>query len=141
MDIWSAKKRSEVMSRIRSRLNRSTECKLVASLRSSGVVGWRRHATINVGVSVKPDFVFRRHLLAVFVDGCFWHRCPVHGRLPRSNQSFWREKLEGNRRRDRRTDRLLRKKGWSVVRIWEHSMEGNPDACVRRIVRMLGKKA
>lgn len=56
----------------------------------------------------------------MFVDGCFWHSCPRHGRVPRGNRDWWREKLAGNAIRDRDTDRRLADAGWSVVRVWEH---------------------
>ena len=59
----------------------------------------------------------------VFVDGCFWHGCPVHGTQPRQNATFWREKIARNRSRDRRVDRELRARGWRVLRIWEHALK------------------
>ncbi|MEU5691379.1 very short patch repair endonuclease [Actinosynnema sp. NPDC020468] len=66
------------------------------------------------------DVVFTSAKVAVFVDGCFWHGCPEHHRPARTNSDFWREKIEGNRRRDDETDEVLRGGGWTVVRIWEH---------------------
>jgi DNA mismatch endonuclease (patch repair protein) len=68
----------------------------------------------------RADLVFSRARVAVYIDGCFWHRCPEHGTLPKSNHDWWREKLEANVRRDRDTDERLRAAGWSVVRVWEH---------------------
>lgn len=72
------------------------------------------------GVRVRPDIVFTRRRLAVFVDGCFWHSCPDHGTAPRVNLDYWRPKLERNQARDRRVDEALTRAGWSVVRVWEH---------------------
>lgn len=69
---------------------------------------------------VKPDVVFPRLRVAVFVDGCFWHSCLDHGGMPSSNRTYWANKLAGNLIRDRRVDRLLRQAGWHVVRLWEH---------------------
>ncbi|MFD6073730.1 very short patch repair endonuclease [Amycolatopsis lurida] len=66
------------------------------------------------------DIVFPRAKVAVFVDGCFWHGCPEHHRPSRSNATFWRDKIEGNRARDRETNTVLRSEGWAVVRVWEH---------------------
>lgn len=76
---------------------------------------------------VKPlrctaDAVFRRERVSVFVDGCFWHGCPEHFLLPKSNTEWWREKIEDNRRRDMTQTNLLRSRGWSVMRIWEHDV-------------------
>ena len=68
----------------------------------------------------RADLVFPRLRVAVFVDGCFWHSCPTHGRIPRSNRDWWQAKLSRNAARDRETDRRLHEQGWSVVRIWEH---------------------
>lgn len=68
----------------------------------------------------RPDIVFTRAKVAVFVDGCFWHSCPDHGRAPTSNTAYWLPKLEGNLQRDRNNDEALRSHGWTVVRIWEH---------------------
>ncbi|MDQ3821642.1 MAG: very short patch repair endonuclease [Actinomycetota bacterium] len=70
--------------------------------------------------SVRPDVVFSRHKLAIFVDGCFWHRCPEHGTNPRFNSSYWRSKLDRNVERDRFVDEALRAEGWRVFRVWEH---------------------
>lgn len=69
----------------------------------------------------RADIVFRPARVAVFVDGCFWHGCPEHGTWPKANASWWREKIERNKRRDSDTDHRLASAGWTVVRIWEHS--------------------
>lgn len=68
----------------------------------------------------RADLVFRRVRVAVFIDGCFWHGCPVHGTIPTANAEYWVPKLRANRERDADTDRRLREAGWTVVRIWEH---------------------
>jgi DNA mismatch endonuclease, patch repair protein len=72
------------------------------------------------GVPSRADLVFGPARVAVYVDGCFWHSCPEHGTMPRSNEAWWQEKLARNRERDAETDRALAAAGWSVVRIWEH---------------------
>jgi DNA mismatch endonuclease (patch repair protein) len=72
------------------------------------------------GVRIRPDIVFTRDRVAVFVDGCFWHRCPIHGAVPQANKSYWEPKLEANVIRDRRTEATLISSGWKVVRVWEH---------------------
>jgi DNA mismatch endonuclease, patch repair protein len=131
-DVFSRKKRSQVMAAIRSRGNKDTELKLAVILRAHGVKGWRR----NQRVPGHPDFVFRRERVAVFVDGCFWHGCPRHGHLPHTNQDYWRPKIMRNAARDRCTNRLLRKAGWRVLRIWAHSLRMS-DVVVRRITSQL----
>lgn len=80
------------------------------------------------------DVVFSRQKVAVFVDGCFWHNCPRHGHIPRTNSDWWRIKLEANARRDADTTAKLEALGWTVIRIWEH--EGGGDA-VRRVTQAL----
>lgn len=88
----------------------------------------------------EPDFVFPKFKLAVFVDGCFWHCCPRHSNVPVNNRSFWKAKLAGNQRRDRKVTRTLRAMGWQVLRIWEHELSHrNQNKLVRRVERMLAQ--
>ena len=82
------------------------------------------------------DIAFTRQRLAVFVDGCFWHGCPEHGTAPRANSDWWRHKLEANHSRDIDTDEVLKDRGWSVVRIWEHE---EPVTAVAKIELLLGR--
>jgi DNA mismatch endonuclease (patch repair protein) len=117
-DVFSKRKRSEVMSLIRSRGNIATELRLIAIFREYGITGWRRNQQL-VG---KPDFTFRRERVVVFVDGCFWHGCPKCFKRPASNQKFWDTKIFANRKRDRYVNRELHNLGWQVVRIWEHQL-------------------
>lgn len=80
------------------------------------------------------DIAFTRAKLAVFIDGCFWHACPEHGTLPRSNRSWWQEKLSANLARDADTTRHLIEMGWEVLRLWEHVSAGEAaDAVVCRL--------
>jgi DNA mismatch endonuclease (patch repair protein) len=116
-DTLTTRQRSLLMARIKSRGNRSTELRLIQIFREFGIKGWRR----NLPLAGSPDFVFPKFKVAVFVDGCFWHGCPMHGEIPQSNTVFWRNKISANKRRDRRAGKLLRKMGWKVVRVWEHS--------------------
>ena len=132
-DVFTKGKRSEVMSRIRGRGNKSTELKLLKLFREHGITGWRRHQPL----PGKPDFVFPEQQLAIFVDGCFWHACPRCYIKPKQNAKFWREKIGSNIKRDRKVSRKLRAEGWSVCRIWECRLK-KPDSVIRRIRRMLG---
>ena len=130
MDVFTKVKRSQVMSGIRSRGNRSTECAFAAMLRRSRISGWKLHCS---GVAGKPDFYFKELKLAVFVDGCFWHGCPRCFRAPRQNASFWATKIAGNRSRDRKVTRALRHEGIKVIRLWEHDLENR----TRKVVSAL----
>lgn len=83
----------------------------------------------------RADIVFGRARVVVFVDGCFWHGCPVHGTSPSANARFWHEKIETNQRRDRDTDERLKHAGWHVVRIWEHEDPVDGAERIDRLVR------
>lgn len=129
--------RSELMARVRSTGNQTTELKMMSLLRHFGIVGWRRHA----GVSGRPDFSWPAVRVAVFVHGCFWHGHDCGRNLrPRSNAAEWRAKIARNRRRDARSARALRLSGWSVVTVWECRLSETPDACVRRIERAVSAR-
>lgn len=131
-DPLSRVKRSQTMRAIRSKGNRTTELRLVRVLRSNHVIGWRRHQKL----PSNPDFTFRRERLIVFVDGCFWHGCRWHCRMPKNNNAYWLAKITRNRGRDRQANKILRKSGWRVLRIWEHSLK-SPTTVVARIRREL----
>lgn len=143
-DIFTKAKRSEVMSRIRSRGNKDTELALIRVFRARGITGWRKQQEVRIQKSevrilkVRPDFVFPKLRLAVFVDGCFWHGCPQHATKPRTNAAFWRKKFAANRARDVLVTRTLRRNGWRVLRIWEHELARKHEArLVARIRRVL----
>jgi len=127
--------RSWNMSQIRSVGNQSTEQRLVGLLRAWGIRGWRRHAA----VFGKPDFVFWKFKLAVFVDGCFWHSCPRCSWKPKTNQLYWNDKLARNRERDRSVSATLKQRGWRVLRIWEHSL-AKPAQVHKRLIRVLEER-
>ena len=135
-DFWNREKRSAVMAKIRSRGNKSTELRLLAIFRKYHVTGWRRHRPM-LGC---PDFVFASPRIVVFVDGCFWHRCPNCFREPKSNFTYWTSKIQRNTKRDRLVNRELRKKGWAVIRYWECRL-GDEGQVIRRLNRMLQNAA
>lgn len=133
-DTFSKQKRSEVMALIRSHGNKATELRLIAIFREAGIAGWRRKQSL----PGKPDFLFRKQRLAVFVDGCFWHGCPKCYRRPASNQTYWDEKIQRNRKRDLLVTRELRKTGWRVLRIWEHQLaEKSKGRLIQRLLSAL----
>lgn len=126
------------MSRIRGAGNKGTELRLIEVFRAHGITGWRRGSTL----PGKPDFVFPLRRVAAFVDGCFWHGCPRHATQPKTNAAFWRDKIATNKARDRRVNRALRGRGWSVIRIWEHELRRRDEAkLVRRLLRALARRA
>jgi len=135
-DVFTKAKRSEVMSRIRGRGNKNTELALVILFRRNKISGWRR----NQKSFGKPDFVFPKLKLTVFVDGCFWHGCPRCYTRPKSNQNFWDDKVVRNRQRDKQVSGILRKAGWRVIRIWEHSLAKRGNACVRKIQAAIAQR-
>ena len=81
----------------------------------------------------RPDILFPRSRVAVFVDGCFWHCCPIHGTWPRNNESFWLQKLTRNVERDRKVDFALKALQWEVVHVWEHELKGDCTPAANRI--------
>ena len=134
-DVFDRAKRSQVMAAIRSHGNKDTELKLMSILREARITGWRRRQRL----PGKPDFVFRREQIALFIDGCFWHGCPKHGRLPGSNVAYWSQKLARNKTRDRSVSRKLRNAGWRVIRFWEHHLSA-PVTVATKINRALAQK-
>jgi len=101
--------------------------------------GWRFRVDVPIEVGSKrarPDLAFTRMRVAVFVDGCFWHSCPEHGRPPLSNTGYWGPKLARNAQRDRQDTDLLRAAGWQVVRVWEHVPLGDAIVEVERALHL-----
>jgi DNA mismatch endonuclease, patch repair protein len=83
---------------------------------------FRKHVNVDPAVKCKADVVFCRARTCVFIDGCYWHGCPKHFQNPKTNCAWWSEKIADNRKRDRRKTVALRKRGWTVIRIWEHQL-------------------
>ena len=117
----SAPASAVVRRRMQQQRRRDTrpEVALRRALHAAGL-RYRVERPVLPGMRRRADVVFGPAKVAVFVDGCFWHLCPQHATFPRANADWWRDKLEGNRERDRDTDRLLLEQGWLPVRVWEH---------------------
>lgn len=113
MDTVTKKKRSEIMSRIKSKSSIEV---LPDHLRGQGM---RRHPKI----FGRPDFGSKKRAVAIFIDGCFWHSCPIHGKTPKTNKKFWLAKFERNRNRDELVNKTLLDMGYNVIRIWEHDLK------------------
>lgn len=97
-------------------------------------IRYRLDARPIAGIRCKADIVITSARICVFIDGCYWHGCPRHYRIPKTNAAWWSEKIADNQKRDRRQKRVLRKHGWVVLRFWEHQAKGNTDKCVRLIL-------
>ena len=115
------------MAAIRSEGNKATELRLVTILRAHAIIGWRRRYPL-IG---RPDFVFLKQKVAIFVDGCFWHGCPWHYRSPRVRPEYWHPKLVRNKSRDRQISLHLRRRGWTVLRLWEHQLNDEAKVAQR----------
>lgn len=121
---------SAAMSRM-PRRNTVPEKRLRRALHADGL-----RFRIGVGsLPGRPDIVFTRARIAVFVDGCYWHQCPEHSSLPKNNRAWWESKFAGNLERDRRIDQLLQREGWLVVHVWEHEAVSDASERIERLWR------
>jgi len=123
----TAQQRSRNMSRIRAK-DTGVELTLRSALHRRGL-----RFRLRPDLPGTPDLVFRRARVSVFVDGCFWHHCPVHYQSPAHNADYWKAKVTRNIERDRRADRDLKRLGWTVIRVWEHEIESSVANVIRRI--------
>ena len=133
-DVLTPEQRRKNMSRIRGK-NTSPELKLRKMLWESGIRGYRVHYKL----PGKPDIVFTRKKVVVFVDGCFWHKCPVCFRPPETNAEFWNDKLQKNVERDLKVTKELEDLGWTVLRFWEHEVKKTPEDVLARILLALNR--
>jgi len=114
-DIFTRKERSEIMRKVKSSRNKSTELKLIQFFKENEISGWRR----NFKLYGKPDFVFPKQRLAIFVDGCFWHGHDCRNTKPKTNADYWVTKINRNKNRDVQVTETLINKNWTVIRVWE----------------------
>lgn len=129
--------RSKIMSSIRGKGNHSTEILFRMALTRAAIKGWK----VNPGGIVgKPDFLFPEANIIVFVDGCFWHGCPKCGHIPKTNNAFWKAKINRNRQRDTATKKTLQESGYYVIRVWEHEIRDGVDECVKKLKKMASKR-
>jgi DNA mismatch endonuclease (patch repair protein) len=125
---------SERMSKVRNK-DTAAEMAIRSELHARGFRYRVNLRTPEAGRS-RPDIAFTKQRIAVFVDGCFWHKCPDHATFPKSNEQWWSDKLDINVRRDRSIDSALTEIGWTVLRIWEHE---NPKEAVDKIVAAVNR--
>lgn len=130
MDRHDSATRSRIMATVKAKGSRSTEQRLQALLKTAAIKGGRRNAA---NIPGKPDVCFSKLKVAIFVDGCFWHGCAQHCRMPASNVEYWTQKIERNRHRDAEVNRELEGQDWQVLRFWEHELKATPDAVIEKI--------
>lgn len=117
------------------RVDSKAEVRLRSALHAMGL-RFRKDLLIRAGgVRTHPDIVFTKAKVAVFVDGCFWHMCPEHFHMPKTNLDYWVPKLHANVARDARVTAALEADGWKVVRIWEHEADASSAMRIRRVVQ------
>ncbi len=115
---------------------KDTRCELALrkALWKEGIRGYRLHCRFLPG---KPDIVFTKHKLVVFVDGCFWHGCPRCRTIPETNREFWQKKIISNIERAKSVSAELQAEGWTVLRFWEHEIHNELTTCVERVRQSL----
>jgi DNA mismatch endonuclease (patch repair protein) len=114
------------------------EQRIRAALRAAGL-RFRTDSRPEKNIRCTADITFPKAKVCVFIDGCFWHGCPRHFTTPKTNRAWWKEKIAANRDRDARQARLLRKRGWRVLRVWEHQTTESAGINLRRLVVRLGR--
>jgi len=119
-DIVSREVRSNIMKKVASKGNKSTELKLITLFKENNIKGWRRQYP----VKGHPDFVFLKQKVAIFVDGCFWHGHDCRNTRPKDNEEYWRKKISRNIERDKEVTEYFKRRGWTVIRIWECELKG-----------------
>lgn len=134
VDIFPKEKRSEIMRSVKSKNNISTEKLLIKMFKKNNIKGWRR----GYKVKGKPDFVFLKHRVAIFIDGCFWHGHCCRNLIPKSNVEYWNQKISKNIFHDREIDQLFLSRQWKVVRIWECELKrAYRDGIITKILEAL----
>lgn len=129
-DVFDSKKRSDIMSKVRSKNNKSTELMLIQIFKKNNIKGWRRHYP----VKGHPDFVFLDKKIAIFVDGCFWHGHDCRNTRPSDNAEYWNKKRERNMKHDKEVTALFEQRGWTVIRIWECELKNkNRDLLIKKL--------
>lgn len=130
-DTFSKKKRSQIMSKIKSK-NTNLEIYFKKLIRG---LNFRYQPKI----FGKPDFAIKKLKIAIFIDSCFWHKCPKHFRKPAANSSYWAQKTNLNVKRAKNVNMRLKKEGWKVLRFWEHDIKKNPNQCIKKAQKLVSK--
>lgn len=134
VDTFLPVKRSSIMRAVKAK-NTKLENVFRSALWKRGL-RFRKHVKDLPG---KPDIVFSRYRVAVFIDSCFWHGCPLHVRMPKSNIDYWERKIYRNKQRDEELNQKYKEIKWEVVRIWEHEIKEDFEKAVTKIQDILYK--
>lgn len=136
-DVFTKKKRSEVMAKIRSKSALEEKFRRMLSIAVYPLgIRYRKNYRSIPG---SPDIAFVSRKIAVFIDGTFWHGYRFNRRTSKLPKKYWMEKIEENIRRDKKKRNAIRRKGWKVVRIWEHEFKKNPAKCIKKVVEALNE--
>ena len=132
-DCFNKKKRSNIMSKIKCK-DTKLEIRIRKALYANNI-RYRKNSTKFLG---KPDIINKKRKFIIFVNSCFWHGCSIHYRVPKSNIEYWRNKIQGNIKRDKKVDRYYIKNGWKIFRIWEHDLK-NKNSEYKIIKKIISK--
>lgn len=129
-DVFDKEKRSQIMSAVHSKQNKSTEIRLIKIFKENGIIVWRR----NYKVKGHPDLIFPTKRIAIFVDGCFWHGHDCRNTRPSDNAEYWQRKRERNISHDKEITAMFEMRGWIVIRIWECELKkSNADILLKKL--------
>ena len=134
-DTVSKKKRSEIMSKVRSK-----DSKIEVDFRKAIWKAGFRYRKNPIKYFGKPDLVLGKYKTVIFVDSCFWHGCKKHCRLPATRKKYWTEKIERNKKRDKEVNCHYKEIGWKVIRVWEHQIQKNFNKTIKKITKFLKNK-
>jgi len=85
----------------------------------------------------KPDISIKKYKIVIFIDSCFWHQCPIHGNMPKTNLEYWEKKLKRNQNRDNEVDAYYMKNGWHLKRVWEHEVKNDLDSVIEKLTKFI----
>lgn len=134
MDTVTKKRRSEIMSRVKSK-DSKIEVQFRKELWKAGF-RYRKNSNKYFG---KPDIVLPKYKAVIFIDSCFWHGCKKHCRIPSTRRQYWVPKIQKNRLRDKEVAKFYKRNGWNIIRIWEHKLQSNNVTLVQLLIKNLGK--
>ena len=135
-DIFTKKKRSEIMSKVRAK-----DSKIEIAFRKKLWAEGFRYSKNSAKYFGKPDIALLKYKTVIFIDSCFWHGCKKHGSIPMTRKKFWTEKIERNKIRDRKVNKHYKKEDWQTIRIWEHDLNRYTSIEIGKVVKCLKVKA